>query len=139
MPSIKKVTAASAAALALTLQTADIAGAAQADIHVAFAGDGLAPCCTALATAVQSAAPDRTVMVVDPMDVSRAAFLAIQFITDRQTPQVLGGHLTWTDAVGKPATGPVIDLSVIDGPMNDELLSGYATQLVSLSDLPLSR
>jgi hypothetical protein len=79
--------------------------------------------------------PDRAVHLF--ADAPAQATNAVWFVVTRHTGHVLAGHLEWRDVGGHDGQGPVMDLSVLDAPLNDTLLRAFGRQLVRFSQLPL--
>lgn len=66
-----------------------------------------------------------------------AAHLTLRFVIARFTASVLSGRLAWHDAAGRLGTGTEIDLTVMDAPIDDDILREYARQLLRFTRLPL--
>jgi len=55
----------------------------------------------------------------------------------RQTDDILEGRLIWWCADRARRTGPLVEVSFTDTPLNAQALHGFARGLMQVSDLPL--
>lgn len=135
MTYLGKLAVGSVAALTLSMPTQALATSHQIPIHILCDGAELAPLCDGVRAALHETDESRSVRVVDQPAKSEA--LTVQFLTARHERHILSGHLVWTKRDGTRGEGPVMELSVIDAPLNDDLLRDYGRQLVQFTSIPL--
>lgn len=66
---------------------------------------------------------------------AEAACVSVQFIPINHTDHVLAGHLEWHTPKGV-VTGPRMDLSVMDGTLQPDMLQQLGRQLIATSPNP---
>lgn len=124
-----------ATVLAFSLGTAAMAGSTPQPIHILCSDIALAPLCDGLRETLAETPAGHEVKVVDVAQSS--GVFTLRFVTLKSSAHVLSGHLAWIRRDGETGEGPVIDLSVIDAPLNADLLRDFGRQLASISGIPL--
>ena len=62
--------------------------------------------------------------------------MVIYLVQNSRTNDMLSGHLTWSGAEVSPGTGPILELSVMDTTLSDEMIADFAAQLIETTNLP---
>lgn len=91
-----------------------------------------APICRALASVLAQA--------VGPVILSETPAhdrLALRFVPGAQAPGSLSGRIAWQTPDGRSGEGAALTLSVVDAPMNQDMLDRFAIELLRHSNLPL--
>ncbi|THH36735.1 hypothetical protein E4Z66_07245 [Aliishimia ponticola] len=122
--------------LVLSLSTAAMAGsAASVSIGILCDDPHQTPVCEGMREGLKEMSAGRDVRLVD--QASGGLSILLRFVVHKTSAHHLSGQIAWTLRDGATGEGPVIDLSVIDAPLNAEMLRDFGRQLAVISDIPL--
>lgn len=94
-----------------------------------------APLCAALAASLRQRFAGAEVTIAPKHEGSAA--LALEYVPQHQEQSWISGALAWRHPDGRTGQGPVLELSVMDGPLTDASLEDFAGQLVRHTEFPL--
>ena len=126
-----------AGAIALAAGTTCHAGTQDAQPILLVCNELRSHLCQSLSRIIEDRATPRTVSIIAETDpIPENAPVVIHFVQKSRTDDMLSGHLAWSGNEISPGAGPELELSVMDAPLNDEMIADFAAQLVQTTDLP---
>ncbi|AHD03170.1 hypothetical protein [Leisingera methylohalidivorans] len=122
-------------AIQLLITGTAVSGSPLRIVQLQCSGSLQLPLCEALANGLQKTFPDAAITAADRQQAG--ADLTLRFVEQSQAADWVSGSLAWQHSDGRSGQGPVIEQSVMDGPLTADDLSDFAGQLLQHTELPL--